>query len=551
MHPHTSLVLEFLSNPSSYAHRPPFVRRLQTHASWVFLAPPYVYKVKQPVDLGFLNFQHILSRRQNCEAEIRLNRRLAADVYLGVLAVCHSQQRQAGEPQLELIGVAEGAAEPPGTIEWVVQMRQLSEAGFLLHRLRVGTAQSADFDRVVDRLLAFYRTQARVSEEKAAAAFPRVSQHVQENFMAARSMPVAVITPQRLEFLQLGSAEFVRQHLALLEGRAGAGWIRDVHGDLHLEHIHIAEDGVRIYDCLEFSDSLRQIDVAADAAFLAMDLDFHGREDWSRHLVRRLSAELPDHDLPRLIRWYQAYRACVRGKVEYLRSISETALLVERADAEQRAARYFQLASRYVLTGELPRILAFAGQVASGKSALAAFAASESGWALLSSDRIRKQLAGVDINYRGTAAERAVMYSSESTQRVYAKLSEGVLEQVRAGASVIVDATFSRRSDRAALAELATAAGAELIWTFADADPEVRLQRLRDREYRSDVISDAREEDLQLLAARFETPSELSSAELIRVDTGTALELSQSAWLSEMARRQTTRGQFEGLQPDN
>ena len=540
MHPQTALVLDFLSNPSSYAHRPPLVRRLQTHASWVFLAPPFVYKVKQPVDLGFLNFQQLSSRRQNCEAEVRLNRRLAEDVYLGVLAVCQSQQVGAVQPQLELMRVAEGAEEPPGTIDWVVQMRQLSEDGFLLHRLRVGTAQSADFDRVVDRLLAFYRTQPPVSLEIAAAALPRVCQHVQQNFEAARSMPASVIAPQRLAFLQQASAEFVRQHVVLLEGRASAGWIRDVHGDLHLEHIHIDERAVRIYDCLEFNDSLRQIDVAADAAFLAMDLDFHGREDWSRHLVRRLSAELPDPDLPRLIRWYQAYRACVRGKVEYLRSISETAAAMERVDAQQRAARYFHLASRYVLTGDVPRLLAFAGQVASGKSALAEFAAAESGWALLSSDRIRKQLAGVDLNYRGTDAERAVMYSGDFTQRVYTKLYEGALEQLRAGKSVIVDATFSRRDARDALAAVAASAGAELIWTFAEAPDDVRLERLRDRGRRSDVISDAREEDLQMLAARFEAPNEVSRAALIRVDTGIEKEMSQGGWLAEMARRQTS-----------
>ncbi|MFM8478534.1 MAG: AAA family ATPase [Planctomycetaceae bacterium] len=540
MHPQTKLVLEFLSSPSSYAHRPPLVRRLQTHASWVFLAPPYVYKVKQPVDLGFLNFQQLSSRRQNCEAEVRLNRRLAEDVYLGVLAVCQSQQVGAGQPQLKLIRVAEGAAEPPGTIDWVVQMRQLSEDGFLLHRLRVGTAQSADFDRVVDRLLTFYRTQPPVSEEISAAAFPQVCQRVQENFTAARSMPEAVITPQRLAFLQQGSAEFVRQQATLLEGRGRAGWIRDVHGDLHLEHIHIDERAVRIYDCLEFNDSLRQIDVAADAAFLAMDLDFHGRADWSRHLVRRLSAELPDPDLPRVIRWYQAYRACVRGKVEYLRSLSETATAVERVDAQQRAARYFQLASHYMLTGDVPRLLAFAGQVASGKTALAKFAAAESGWTLLSSDCIRKQLAGVDLNYRGTEAERAVMYSGEFTQRVYANLYESALEKLRAGENVIVDATFSRRAARDALAAVAASANAELIWIFAEVSDDVRLQRLRDRERRSDVISDAREADLQTLAARFEAPEELSPAELIRVDTGTAMKSSQSAWLAEMARRQAT-----------
>jgi len=539
MNPQTQLLLQFLSDPASYAHHPATVRRVQTHASWVFLAPPFVYKVKQPVDLGFLNFSQLLSRRDNCEAEVRLNRRLAEDVYLAVLAVCDSSASAPGQPKFRMVSVPEGAPEPAGTIEWIVQMRELPEDGFLLHRLRAGQAQLSEFDRVVDRLLTFYRSQPSLSASTSATALPRVQQHILDNFEVARSMPRAIISDQRLEFLELGSAEFVKQHRELLEGRAAAGWIRDLHGDLHLEHIHIDDQRVRIYDCLEFSDSLRQIDVASDVGFLAMDLDFHGRADWSRHLISRLTHELPDAQLPHLVRWYQAYRACVRGKVEYLRSTSETTSPEERASACERARSYFQLASRYVMTGSVPRILAFAGHVASGKSSLAEFVAGESGWRFLSSDRIRKSLAGVKPNYRGTAAERGTLYSGELTQRVYGALFSGASEQVKAGDSVILDATFSRQADREALARVAAAVGAELIWTFADADEEIRRKRLRDRASRRDVISDAREEDLQLLAARFEAPDELPASALIRINTGTSFEASQRAWLTEIARRQT------------
>ena len=539
MNPQTRLLLRFLSDPSSYAHHPATVRRVQTHASWVFLAPPLVYKVKQPVDLGFLNFSQLSSRRHNCEAEVRLNRRLAEDVYLGVLAVCHFATAAPGQSDFRMVSVPEGEPEPAGTIEWMVQMRQLPEDGFLLHRLRAGQAILSEFDRVVDRLLTFYRSQPPLSASISAAALPNVQQHILDNFRVARSMPPTIISDQQLEFLELGSAEFVKQHRKLLEGRAAAGWIRDVHGDLHLEHIHIDDQQVRIYDCLEFSDSLRQIDVASDVGFLAMDLDFHGRTDWSRHLISRLTRELPDAQLPQLVRWYQAYRACVRGKVEYLRSTSETVSPEERTDAQERAKRYFKLASRYVLTGPVPRILAFAGHVASGKSSLAAFAAGESGWTLLSSDRIRKSLAGVRPNYRGTAVERGALYSGELTQRVYGALFSGASEQVQTGNSVILDATFSRQADRDALAKVAAAVGANLIWTFADADEEIRRKRLRDRANRSDVISDAREEDLQLLAARFEAPDEIPASAVIRINTGTSLEASQRTWLAEMAHRQT------------
>lgn len=442
MDPQTTRVLQFLAAPSSYPHQPHTVHRLQTHASWVFIAPPFVYKIKKPVDLGFLNFSTLESRRINCESEVLLNRRLAADVYLGVLAV-----RKDGD-QLTISPVPHGLTCPPNIIEYIVHMRLLPQEGFLLHRLRTGNATDTDFNRVIDKLLEFYRNQPPLTGEAAMATVACTHRNIEANLRSAQMIPRSILPQYRLDFLQTGTASFETKYQSLLCRRARDGWIRDCHGDLHLEHIHISVDHVRIYDCLEFDDSLRQIDIACDIAFLAMDLDFHLRTDWSQLLIQRLTHELTDPDLPLLIRWYQAYRACVRGKVEYLRSISETVNRQEKADAQTNAERYFLLAARYLLSGNKPRILAFAGQSASGKSLLAEFAAKESGWPLFSSDKIRKSLAEVPLFHRVSAADRAVLYSTQMTQSVYATMRSKATEALNSGHSVILDATFSSRAQR-------------------------------------------------------------------------------------------------------
>ncbi|MEY2725480.1 MAG: hypothetical protein RLZZ458_1347 [Planctomycetota bacterium] len=533
MDPQSNRILNFLSLPANYPHHPRNIRRLQTHASWVFIAPPFVYKIKQPVNLGFLNFTSLESRRINSESEVRLNRRLAENVYLGVLAICSNGT------ELHFETPPSNIPAPPNVLEWVVQMRQLPENGFLLHKLHTGTATDHDIHRVIDRLLTFYHTQPPLTGSPAAAATDRMHKHIEDNFQTARSIPESILPPHRLAFLQTGTAAFESRHRSLLQHRPSHGWIRDCHGDLHLEHIHLSDEQVQIYDCLEFDDGLRQIDIACDIAFLAMDLDFHQRSDWSHLLIQRLTHELPDPEMPLLMRWYQTYRACVRGKVEYLRSISETATTQERADAADNARRYFQLAARYLFAGNKPRILTFAGQSASGKSLLAEFAATETGWPLLSSDQIRKTLAGVPLFHRVSATERTALYSAQMTEAVYTAIQNKAAELLNAGHSVILDATFSDQAQRAALMKFAAGIDAELIWTIAEAPEDIRRERLRCRAHQTDVVSDAREEDLPLLSSRFQPPTELPSQDCIHVDTSSSPALSKSCWLQQIASRQS------------
>ena len=346
------------------------------------------------------------------------------------------------------------------------------------------------------------------------------------------------------------SLAFEARNRALLDSRASGGWIRDCHGDLHAEHIHVTPAAVRIYDCIEFNDAFRHIDVGSDIAFLAMDLDFNERDDLARHLVSRFATLLDDDGLPRLMDFYKCYRACVRGKVEGLHAAGESVGESERAASLERARRYFRLALRYAIAGSSPRAFVFMGRVASGKSALAEALGRETGWTVVSSDRVRKSLAGIPLHHRGTPESRAALYSDAMTRRVYDALFGEAIRTLGLGRNVILDATFSRREHRDALRNLLERQGHTGLWTVAEASPGTTLERLRQRNDRTGVVSDARPEDEALLGSRYEPPDELPSATCSRVPTDGDTESTHSALLVGLAERNATpRGETMDATP--
>jgi uncharacterized protein len=492
----TRRVLDFLSRPESYPHRPERVTLVQTHASWVFLAPPLVCKIKQPVDLGFLDFTTLELRRADCEREVRLNRRLAEDTYLGVESIRERDGR------LQFGGEGE-------IVEWCVMMRELDPAFFLSHLLETGAAGTAEMDRIVEKLRAFHAAQPPLAPDEAATATERLRLATDGNFAVAKDWTGESLSQSGFDAITHYTGEFYGRQKDLLESRIRGGWIRDCHGDLHAEHIHLAPDAVRIYDCIEFNTRFRHIDVANDLAFLAMDLDRYGRPDLANYLAARFAAVMDDPGQMPLMDFYKCYRACVRGKVACLHSAIETAGESERAASLAEARCYFRLALRYAVAGSEPCAFVFMGRIASGKSALAAALGAELGWPVLSSDAIRKNLGGVSPGQRGDAAQLARLYAPEMTERTYGALLDEAVRGIRSGHGVILDATFSRRSRRDALREAARSNGFRLVWIEAAVGDDVVRRRLRARESEPEVLSDARLENFAALSASYEPPVEM------------------------------------------
>ena len=531
-------LLPFLLNPQSYPHRPRTVRLVQTHASFVFLAPPFVYKVKKPVNFGFLNFSTLEKRRHFCEREVALNRRLSPDIYLGVVPISTRAGRF-------VFGDGDGDA----VVEYAVQMRKLADGRFLdqlVARQRVGPA---DLDRIAEVLKNFYEAQHPTAEIEAWGRIDRLRISTDENFRQTKEFIGHTLSRAAFETIRFYTNRFYARHARLFASRIRERRIRDCHGDLHLEHIHLTPRALHIYDCIEFNDRFRYVDVASDVAFLAMDLDYEGRPDLARHFATRIAATLHDDGLPRLLDFYKCYRAYVRGKVESLHSLAHAASEEERRASAERARRYFRLALQYAVAGSQPLALAVMGRIASGKSTLAHALGAELGWEVYSSDYVRKKLAGFPLYERSSAAARTRLYSAAMTKQTYDRLLTTAAVQLQKGHGVLLDATFARRAQRDLLAERFGKTGLSWRVLEAHASDAAVQQRLRAREAKPAEVSDARLEDFAPLTRRYEPPVELSAARRARVRTTGPLAQTVTKALQSLARIQVMTTQSERGRP--
>ncbi len=294
-----------LLDPKIYPDLPKEVEVIETHISLVFLTRKYVYKVKKPVDFGFLDFTSLDKRKYFCEQEVKLNRRLSPDIYLGVVEITFDRDRISfnGKGQVE---------------EYAVQMKRIPEELLLDKLLAKGQVDREMMDALSERLARFYASAETNEHIKSFAKPERVKQDTDENFDQTGKYVGVVISKPVYEEIQKRTDEFFRTREALFHRRIVSDRIRDCHGDLRLEHIFWGKE-IAIFDCVEFNQRFRYTDVAADMAFLAMDLDYHGREDLSEHLIQAYIEKSGDQEVLSVLDFYKCYRAYVRGKVESFR----------------------------------------------------------------------------------------------------------------------------------------------------------------------------------------------------------------------------------------
>ncbi len=300
-------------------------RVVQTHISVVFIKRDVVYKVKKPVNFGFLDFSTLEKRRFYCEEEVRLNRRLCPEAYIGVEPLVWQEK----------------------VIEYAVVMRPLPMERCLKKLILNGEATKQDLERVVKKIADFHKsceTNQRISEFGKCENFRK---NTDENFQQTEAFVGKTIDSETYNFLKGKTEEFYKKYGDLLDERAAKGFVRDCHGDLHTEHI-VLTDNICIFDCIEFNERFRFIDVVCDFAFLLMDLDYLGAEDLSRY-AEDLYFSLTRDDTGRsLLPLFKSYRAYVRGKVNSFMSVDEAIPPQERAKRVEEAKRYFALARSYM-----------------------------------------------------------------------------------------------------------------------------------------------------------------------------------------------------------
>jgi uncharacterized protein len=287
------------------------VRSIQTHISWVFIAPPFVYKVKKAVNLGFLDFSTLEKRHHFCQREIELNRRLCPETYLGVIPIYKSGTSFSFDAEKEKIA------------EYSVKMRELPHAWFLSELLAKGAVGEAEINRVIARLHLFYESEDPSPEIEEWGRPEKLKISTDENFAQVEPFLGKTISPLAFDAIRFFTNNFYAANKSLFAERIKQRRIRDCHGDLHLDHVHLTSEAVTIFDCIEFNDRFRFIDIANDLAFLAMDFDFERAHKLGDLFLRNAAREFGDSGLLKLADFYKCYRAFVRGKVESIEAMAE------------------------------------------------------------------------------------------------------------------------------------------------------------------------------------------------------------------------------------
>jgi len=455
-----------LLQPAAYPDPTDGVELAQTQMSFVFLTQKFVYKTKKPVNFGYLDYSTLEKRQALCHKEVELNRRLCPEAYLGVVPVTREADGRI---------IISGRGE---TIEYAVWMRRLPQNRMLNVLLTQDAVMPDMLQQVARKMADFHRRAATSPEISKFGELDMVKFNCDENFSQTEKYLNKTLAPGRYERLKDYTNNFLTKNAELFRRRVTDGFIKDCHGDLHAAHICF-ENGISIYDCIEFNDRFRYADAASEIAFLAMDLDHYGRADLSGAFVKEYITVSGDAQMADLMTFYKVYRAYVRGKVESFQ-LNDPYIPDERKQAVMLSASgYFDLASSYIKPR--PQLVITAGFVGTGKTALAKEVSKRLGMTVISSDVVRKQLSAIPLTEHHFDEFDTGLYSKDMSRRTYDKMfadAEAILAQ---GGSVILDASFIKRAERQRAVELAQRMGADYFAAECRLDDAVIKQRLEQR----------------------------------------------------------------------
>lgn len=490
-------LLAALSRPGAFGPSCPHVERLETHISCVFLTGTHAYKIKKAVDFGFLDFTALAARRRFCEEELRLNRRLAPALYLDVVPIT-------GSVDAPVIG-GRGDA-----LEYAVKMREFPQDALASRILARGELSAADIDALAAKVTAFHGATAVADPQGVFGAPGEVLRIARQNFAQIR--PRLDTAEERDELDALASwteREYAARYAALLRRRE-QGFIRECHGDLHLGNIARVDGELTIFDCIEFNESMRWIDVMNEVAFMVMDLHDRGRADLAYRFLNAYLEQTGDYAGLAVLPFYLVYRALVRAKVARLRAAqlekgeSKRALLADYRGYATLARGYAQ-----------PRHAALAithGLSGCGKTTLSQALLEAIGAVRIRSDIERKRLHGIGARERSGAGIEGGLYSAAATEETYRRLAALAREIIGAGLVAVVDATFLKRRQRDRFRDLARELGvAFAIVDFAASDATLRARVAG----RAAAGSDASDADLAVLEHQLATREPLAPDERV------------------------------------
>ncbi len=496
-------LISALQNPALYPHPVDGFQVIETHISWVILTGPYAYKIKKPMNFGFLDFTSLADRKHFCEEELRLNQRLTQGLYLEVLPISGSIEA----PQLG----GEGPA-----IEYALKMRQFPQSQLLSAVQARGELSEAHIDALARQIADFHARTPAVAADHPLCAPSAIVAPMRQNFEQIRPLLSDAADLQQLDALEAWTeASFARLE-PLLAKRASNGSIRECHGDIHLGNATLLDDQVVLFDCIEFNEPFRLIDVASDAAFLAMDLEDRGLKAHARRFVSAWLEHSGDYAALELLNFYKTYRALVRAKVA-LFSLAQQNDAVQKAVTLRQYRSYATLAESY---SAIPsHFLAIThGVSAVGKSHVAMRLVEALGAIRLRSDVERKRLFGEQQNAASGQIGQGI-YSAQAGTATYQRLHQLAQDALHAGFPVVIDATYLKWPQRQAAWKVAEDAGVPFLILDCQAPEAVIAGWLAQRQAQGQDPSDATLEVIQAQQAGREALSTEEQAHSKRVDT--------------------------------
>ncbi|HSA59607.1 MAG TPA: AAA family ATPase [bacterium] len=478
-------LIQALQDPALFDHPVTGFAVIETHISWVLLTGPFAYKIKKPVNLGFCDFTSLEKRKFFCEEELRLNRRLAPELYAGVVPITGMESA----PRLGGAGAA---------IEYAVKMVEFDQSCRLDRVLSSGRLEAGQIDQLARELAEFHASIPAAAPEASYGRPEAVIQAVRGTLAHCESSGLA------------GWCEAEARHLEpVFEARKASGFVREAHGDVHLANVAVVDGRVRIFDAIDFNPELRWIDVMSEIAFAVMDLEDRGRSDLAFRLLNAYLEGTGDYEGLRVFRFYEVYRALVRAKVAAIRLSQPDLPETDREEIRREADGYLGLARRFTRTNP-PGLMITHGISGSGKTYGTQKILEEEGCIRLRTDVERKRLFGLKADEPSPPSQRAEVYGPDATRRVYRKLLDLSWMILGAGFSVIVDGTFLRRGERDEFRALAESLAVPFTILVFEATEEVLKERVASRK---DEGRDASEADWDVVAKQREWRQPLAADE--------------------------------------
>lgn len=488
---YTADLIDALLNPETYPHPVDLITTIETHISIVFLTGPYAYKLKKPVDFGFLNFSTIQRRKKFCELELTLNRRTAPQLYLGIDKIVTDGTHFKLLP-LKDNNTAQNHSNSVDeeTLDYLVKMKQFNPND-VLGRMLGESCLNEDMISALTQQIANFHKSAQPVDLNKEYGEPKIQlQPMLDNFPSLSHYFSDPETQQKLNYLLAWTNKKFIINQQILKQRKQNGFVRACHGDLHLDNITLIDDQPVLFDGIEFNEYFRWIDVMSDLAFLLIDLDFRKQFATSYKILSQYLTQTLDYKGLYLLNFYRVYRTMVRAKITALRAEQLPANSLEQKHIEQTALHYIDQAIGYTqpINSSIkakPKCILLQGVSGSGKSYFANQLLDElEGFnaIILSSDRIRKTLFGIDANHRVTEAEKKQLYSNHMNQKTYQALADNAQICMNLGFNVILDATFLKHPHREAIYQVAKTCSADcfvfsLVSTMETAKESINLRQ--------------------------------------------------------------------------